>query len=131
MEVRVYYEDTDCGGVVYYASYLRYFERARTELLRSVDIDIGNLAEKGILFIVSRAEIDYLFPARYGEILRIESTVSQIKNASFIITYQVINRSDSRLLSRGMTKMASVNENYKPKKFDKEIKNNLLKLSPD
>ena len=92
MEVRVYYEDTDCGGVVYYASYLRYFERARTELLRSVDIDIGNLAEKGILFIVSRAEIDYLFPARYGEILRIESTVSQIKNASFIITYQVINK---------------------------------------
>ncbi|MBE9503363.1 MAG: thioesterase family protein [Proteobacteria bacterium] len=86
------------------ASYLRYFERAGTELLRSVNIDIGKLAEKGIVFIVSRAEIDYLSPARYREILMVKSTVAQVKNASFIITYPAINISDSRLLSRGMKK---------------------------
>jgi acyl-CoA thioester hydrolase len=70
--LRVYYEDTDFGGLVYYANYLRYFERARTEWLRSLGIDHQRLArEDGLQFVVRRAEIDFLRGARLDDELRI------------------------------------------------------------
>jgi len=70
--VRVYYEDTDSGGVVYYANYLRFFERARTEWLRSLGVDQRALAhEAGLQFVVRRAEIDFLRGARLDDLLEI------------------------------------------------------------
>jgi len=70
--VRVYYEDTDFGGVVYYANYLRYFERARTEWLRSLGVEHQRLArEDGLQFVVRRAEIDFLRGARLDDELSI------------------------------------------------------------
>ena len=70
--VRVYYEDTDFGGVVYYANYLRYFERARTEWLRSLGVDHQRLArEDGLQFVVRRAEIDFLRGARLDDELSV------------------------------------------------------------
>jgi acyl-CoA thioester hydrolase len=70
--VRVYYEDTDFGGVVYYANYLRYFERARTEWLRTLGIDQQRLArEEGLQFVVRRAEIDFLRGAKLDDELSI------------------------------------------------------------
>ena len=62
LKIRVYYEDTDCGGVVYYANYLKYFERARTEFLRDQQFSITDFAKKKQFFTVARAEINYKFP---------------------------------------------------------------------
>ena len=72
MEIRVYYQDTDCGGVVYYANYLTYFERARTEWIENRGLKMVKLAEEGTLFVISRAEADYKFPARYGETVTVD-----------------------------------------------------------
>lgn len=114
MEIRVYYEDTDCGGVVYYANYLKYFERARTEFLRDRGQFLTDYMEKGIEFIVVRAEVDYRSPARYNDVLDITTTVSEIARASFIMEYTVLRKEDGKLLASGMTRLACINKNGKP-----------------
>ncbi len=83
LPVRVYYEDTDTGGVVYYANYLKFFERARTEWLRALGIDQQRLAdETGCLFVVRRAEADYRRPARLDDLLSIHARVERLGKAS-------------------------------------------------
>ncbi|MBI3995048.1 MAG: YbgC/FadM family acyl-CoA thioesterase, partial [Nitrospirae bacterium] len=89
LSVRIYYEDTDCGGVVYYANYLRYFERARTEYLRDRGVDLGTWAEKGLYFVVSRVEIVYKAPARYSDLLQIETAVTDLSKASLTFSHAV------------------------------------------
>ncbi len=87
---RVYYEDTDAGGIVYYANYLKFSERARTEMLR--DIGYGNkslMDDAGLLFIVRRVEADYLAPARLDDTLVVETSVLELKNASFIVKQSI------------------------------------------
>jgi acyl-CoA thioester hydrolase len=75
--IRIYYEDTDMGGVVYYANYLRFYERARTEWLRSLGFEQTRLKnESGIVFAVRHVEIDYLKPARLDDALTVETQVS-------------------------------------------------------
>jgi len=81
--VRVYYEDTDAGGIVYYANYLRYFERARTDWLRSLGVEHRRLAdEQGIVFVVRDCALDYRQPARLDDELRIEVAVREVRRAS-------------------------------------------------
>ena len=67
MEIRIYYEDTDCGGVVYYANYLKYFERARTHYLEARGVSVAEMLKGGIQFMVVRADIEYRSPGRYGD----------------------------------------------------------------
>ena len=81
-QVRVYYEDVDIGGVVYYANYLRYFERARSEWLRSLDVNQERLAAvEGIGFVVARAEIDFRIGARLDDLLSVTVKMSEQKKA--------------------------------------------------
>ena len=127
MEIRVYYEDTDCGGVVYYANYLKYFERARTEFLRDRGQALTDFMKKGIEFIVVRAEVDYRFPARYNDVLDITTTVSEIARVSFIMEYTVLRKEDGKLLASGMTRLACINKNGKPVR----IPDNMLKTLSD
>ena len=77
MDIRIYYEDTDCGGVVYYANYLKYFERARTDFLEQRGLSVAGILKQGTQFMVVRAEVNYRSPARYGETLIIEKRVSE------------------------------------------------------
>ncbi len=80
--IRVYYEDTDAGGVVYYANYLKFYERARTEWLNHLDIDQIQLLEEDIAFVVTRAEVDYHQPARLNQKLLVTSRISKITAAT-------------------------------------------------
>lgn len=81
--IRVYYEDTDAGGIVFYANYLKYFERARTEWLRACSIDQSRLADEiGILFVVSRTALDYRAAARLDDLLTITSRLERLGRAS-------------------------------------------------
>ena len=98
LEINIYYEDTDCGGVVYYGNYLRYFERARTEFIKSKGISLTEWQKKGIVFTVSKVEIKYLSPARYGETLLISTELSEIKKASFTIHHVMIDKKDGRTI---------------------------------
>lgn len=81
--VRVYYEDTDAGGIVFYANYLKFFERARTEWLRACGVDQRRLAEEtGALFVVRRTALDYRAPARLDDIVTIVSKIDKLGRAS-------------------------------------------------
>ena len=76
--VRVYYEDTDFGGVVYYANYLRFLERGRTEALRDLGVDQVALKERGIVFVVRRANVEFLAPARFDDALDVRTGAEQV-----------------------------------------------------
>jgi acyl-CoA thioester hydrolase len=81
--IRVYYEDTDAGGVVYYANYLRFAERARTEFMRAAGADhAAMLRDTGLSFAVRRCEVDYLRPARLDDLLRVETRIVGLGGAS-------------------------------------------------
>mgnify|MGYP003638025240 CR=1 FL=1 len=95
--VRVYYEDTDAGGVVYYANYLRFAERARTELLRDLGIDHTTLlADAGLMFAVRRCEADYVKPARLDDLLEVGTRFVEASGASFWMA-QTVRRADETL----------------------------------
>jgi acyl-CoA thioester hydrolase len=95
--VRVYYEDTDAGGVVYYANYLKFFERARTEMLRAIGYEQDTLAiTEGIIFAVRSVQVDYLNPARFNEQLQVITKLTMAKKASFSFE-QIIKRGDELL----------------------------------
>jgi acyl-CoA thioester hydrolase len=88
--VRVYYEDTDAGGVVYYANYLKFFERARTERLRALGYEQDELRiREGILFAVKSVRVDYLKPARFNEALLVTAEVREIKRASLLFAQEI------------------------------------------
>jgi len=80
--VRIYYEDTDLAGVVFYANYLKYYERGRTELVRALGLDQAVLIEQGLAFAVARAEVDYLKPARFNDALEVVTEVVRVGRAS-------------------------------------------------
>ena len=121
MKIKIYYEDTDAGGVVYYANYLRYFERARTEFLESLGIKISFYAQKGIKFVVVRTEIDYISPAKLGDVLEIETKLKELKKVSLTFEYTLTKHQDQKLVVKGITKLACVDNNLNLIKIPGEI----------
>lgn len=103
--VRVYYEDTDAGGVVFYANYLKFFERARTEMLRAMGHEQDQLiVNEGIIFVVRSVQVDYLRPARFNELLQVSAEVCLAKKASITFAQQ-IKRGDE-VLCEGIIRIA-------------------------
>ena len=93
--VRVYYEDTDAGGVVYYANYLKFMERARTEWLSALGFDVAALArDAGVAFVVRRADIEFRAPARLSERLDVSVAIVERGHASVVVAQQVRRGSD-------------------------------------
>ncbi|MEO1492890.1 MAG: tol-pal system-associated acyl-CoA thioesterase [Pseudomonadota bacterium] len=88
--VRVYYEDTDFGGVVYYANYLKFIERGRTELLRNHGIDQVALKAAGLVFVVRRLAAEYLSPARFDDLLVVETRITEARHASVAMAQRVL-----------------------------------------
>ncbi len=105
---RVYYEDTDAGGVVYHARYLAFFERARTEMLRQLDISQQKLLQEGIAFVVKKMDISYNFPARLDDMLTISTKVEQIRKASIIFKQTILNQNE-QIISNADVVIACVN----------------------
>ncbi len=88
-QVRVYYEDTDMAGIVYYANYLRYIERARSDWVREVGIDQLAMKDAGVVFAVRKIEAEYIQPARYDDILEIRTTLQDLSPARMVMAQQV------------------------------------------
>jgi len=118
---RVYYEDTDAGGVVYHSNYLKYFERGRTEYLRDRGFSVGEMARRGFVFPVVHLEIDYRAPALHDDLLRVETVVLEIRKSSFTLAQQVLRAIDGKLLADGKVKLACVGPGMKPKRLPEEI----------
>ncbi len=107
ISVRVYYEDTDAAGVVYYANYLRYMERARTEWLSALGHDLAELERRdGVVFVVHRVEIDFRQPARLGDRLDATLALVELHRASMLVTQDVLR--DGRTLTHARVAVACV-----------------------
>lgn len=117
MEVRVYYEDTDCGGVVYYANYLKYFERARTHYLDSHGLSVAALIQEGTEFRVVRAELSYRSAATYGETLVVETTVAADRRISLTFSHVIRERTSERIVVEGSATLVAVNTKGKIKRL--------------
>jgi acyl-CoA thioester hydrolase len=127
MQKKIYYHDTDSGGVVYYANYLKFLEEARTEAMREAGLEIKTLTQNGILFVVRRQEIDYKSPAFYGDILDVRTWVSAISAAQ--ITFQAsIKNQDGQLVSTAKTLLVCVDSHLKPQPIPEELKDKLKRL---
>jgi len=104
--LRVYYEDTDLAGIVYYANYLRFIERARTEWVRTLGVDQTALKrDEGIVFAVRRVEADYLQPAKFDDELVVETSTVQVTGAR-IVLQQDVKRGEEVLFSAQVTLVA-------------------------
>jgi acyl-CoA thioester hydrolase len=105
--VRVYYEDTDAGGVVYYANYLKFMERARTEWLRALGFEQDELTQKaGVVFAVRSAKLEFIKPARFNDRLEVTVDIEKIGRASMSVAQSVVR--GSTILCRGDIKIACV-----------------------
>ena len=89
IRLRVYYEDTDAAGIVYYANYLRFIERGRTELLRSLGHDQNTLMKEGVAFAVRSLSAEYLKPARLDDLLNVSTSITSLGRAQLVFIQQV------------------------------------------
>ncbi len=119
--IRVYYEDTDAVGVVYYANYLRFMERCRTEWLRHIGFDIRELGERfGVMFAVHSATIRYIKPARLSDLLDVGMSVEDCRRASLGVQQEI--RCRDELLSQGKIKLAVLDvDRLRPRPIPDEI----------
>lgn len=119
--LRVYYEDTDFGGIVYYANYLKFIERARSEWVRSLGIDQSNLkADRNMVFAVRHLVADYLAPAKFDDVLQI-ITLLESKTAARLILKQDIFR-DKELLFSARVTLVALTQSGKPTRLPAEIR---------
>lgn len=108
LPIRVYYEDTDAGGVMYHSNYLNFFERARTEMLRDLGFEQDELhTQHGVFFAVRSMQIEYLRPAKFNDLVQVSATISQTKKASLIFE-QTLKR-DEVTLCTANCKIACLN----------------------
>ncbi|MDE0949373.1 MAG: tol-pal system-associated acyl-CoA thioesterase [Candidatus Thioglobus sp.] len=123
LTVRVYYEDTDAGGVVYYANYLKYIERGRTEHLRELGFELATIAnETGIVFVVKSVKADYLLPAFLDDTIEVQTSIELVKHASLIFAQKITNKEKNTVLFNAEVKVVSVlKNNLKPCAFPQEI----------
>ena len=115
--VRVYYEDTDAGGIVYHTSYLKYMERARTEYLRALGYNQTRLrAEQGILFVVNRIDINFSRPAVFDDELTVTAALGKTSRASLVF-HQTICRDEEQLCVADIAIASLSADRYKPKRM--------------
>ena len=120
-ELRVYYEDTDLAGIVYYANYLKFIERARSEWVRALGIDQTRLkAEEGLVFAVRRVEADYLSPARFDDLLDVETSLARVSPARLVLD-QVVLKADKRLFEARVT-IVALTETGRPARLPAEFR---------
>jgi acyl-CoA thioester hydrolase len=114
---RIYYEDTDAGGVVYYANYLKFFERARTDFLRFKGVSQNDLlTRENIAFVVKRCEIDYIRPAKLDDLIEVSVVVDEVRAASIVMLQEII--CEGVLLAKLKVEIVCVDAlSFRPKKI--------------
>lgn len=126
--MRVYYEDTDAGGVVYHATYLNFMERARTEWLRSGGFEQDVLREElGVIFAVNDLSIRYRRPARFNDALRVTARLDEARGARLRLTQQVIRENDNEILADADVQVVCLHaERFRPVAVPSQILEKLL-----
>lgn len=124
---QVYWEDTDAGGIVYYANYLKFIERARTDLLRGLDINQQKMmTEDGLNFVVRDCRIEYLKPAKMDDSLYVKTTVNTVLGATLHMHQEVIR--DGVTLIKSDVRVACLQKSGRPARFSPQIKDKFLSI---
>ncbi|MBM7624606.1 acyl-CoA thioesterase [Sporohalobacter salinus] len=113
-QIRVTYQETDKMGIVYYANYLRWFEIGRTEYMRQAGITYKELEEEGIFLPVLESHCEYHQPARYDDLIRIETTINKLKRVRIGFSYKILESESDELLAVGNTIHSFVNQDFEP-----------------
>jgi len=113
MKRKIYYYDTDCGGVVYHANYLNFYEEARTEALEAAGLSAKALMNEGFYIVVSHQEIYYKYPAFYGDILDVQAYAVEMSPVRMVYEYNITNQ-NGRLINQGATTLVCVNKEGAP-----------------
>ncbi len=125
MKTRIYYHHTDCGGVVYYANYLKFLEEARTEYFEQRNASIKQLADSGIVFVVARQEIDYKFPAQYGDELDIQTKVGVTTGVRIEFLHEIYNQ-NKQIIVKAKTTLVCVDKNLNPQAIPEDLRKKLI-----
>ncbi len=119
--LRVYYEDTDLAGIVYYANYFKFIERARTEWVRSLGVDQGKLkSDTGVVFAVSRVEADYITPARFDDLLQVVTTVQAVGGARLLLRQDVMR--DQTVVFKAIVTLVALTASGAPTRLPAEFR---------
>lgn len=121
---RIYYQDTDAGGVVYYANYLKFIEKSWFEYLMSIGISIPEWESMGMYMIVKNVSLDLMGPLRYGDTIIVKSEIVMVKNAYFMMSHTVIK--DNKPTTRCETKMVCIDKEGRPKRMPENFRDKLL-----
>ena len=113
MQKTIFYHDTDCGNVVYYANYLKYFEEARTLYMQAKGYSVPALMEQGKYFVVARQEVEYKYPVRYGDVITVDTKVLEISDIKIVFENTITNQ-NGRLCTKGKTTLVCVDKNGMP-----------------
>lgn len=128
LPVRVYYEDTDAGGIVYHANYLRFAERARSEMLRSIGAGGASpMAKAGLAFVARHCTLDYIAPARLDDALEVRSRLVSV-GAATVLAEQIVTRGTDEIV-RIDIKLAVIGGDGKPRRLPAEIRSALMALT--
>jgi acyl-CoA thioester hydrolase len=116
LKVRVYFEDTDSAGVVYYANYLKFIERGRTELLRDIGFEQDDLNKKhNIVFAVKSIKADYIYPAKFNNLLEVKTSIEKLGHASIYFLHKIVNTIENKVLFKAHVVVVCLNtDNFKP-----------------
>lgn len=126
MEKRIYYHDTDAGGVVYYGRYLNYLEEARTEFLEKKGLSLGVFRQYGFLYAVRKCSISYKAPARYGDTILCDASLIRMTAAQLVFDQKIHDKQSGRLLVEAEVILVSLNRDFKPTPIPEALKSKLM-----
>lgn len=122
---RIYYQDTDAGGVVYYANYLRFFEKSWYEYLLSIGISLPEWEKNGTYVLIKNVFLDLIEKLQYGDTISVATQIKEVRNAYFILSHTISR--DNKITTKGETKMVCVNPRGRPKRMPGDFKATLLR----
>ena len=121
MQKTIFYHDTDCGGVVYYGNYLKFFEEARTLYMQARGYSVPELMKRGLYFVVARQEVEYKYPVRYGDVIDVDTKILEVSDIK-IVFENIIKNQAGRLCTKGKTTLVCVNAQGSPTPMGVNVK---------
>jgi len=126
MEKRIFYHDTDAGGIVYYGNYLKYLEEARTEFLEKKGMSVEMFRDRGLLYAVRKCNVTYRSPARYGDTLLCDAKLIKVTAAQLIFEQTIHHKKTGQLMIESEVTLACLNKDFKPTQIPEDLKEKLL-----
>lgn len=121
MQKTIFYHDTDCGNVVYYGNYLKFFEEARTLYMQEKGYSIAELMKRGKYFVVARQEVEYKYPVHYADVITVDTKILEISEIKIVFENTITNQ-NGRLCTKGKTTLVCVDKNGVPTTMGVDVK---------